>query len=132
MNIEKSKLLDKIQKLLALSTSPNPAEAASALAKVQQLMTEHNLAMGDVHANQVGSIKVKSTHDECVSHTQVYNYGYGSTVYQFVGPLASVKARQANVLYSYPPDPYMSSITKPTEIAPGLWHGTARHSNTSD
>lgn len=74
----------------------------------------------------------KNADDECVSHTQVYNYGYGSTVYQFVGPLASVKARQANVLYSYPPDPYMSSITKPTEIAPGLWHGTARHSNTSD
>lgn len=41
--MEKQKLLDRIQKLFALSSSPEPAEAAAALAKAQTLMSEHGL-----------------------------------------------------------------------------------------
>lgn len=45
---ERDKLFDKIRKLMALSTSPNENEAAAAAAKVQAILAEHNLAMGDV------------------------------------------------------------------------------------
>ena len=40
--------IDRIRKLLALSQSPNEAEAALAAARVQELLTRHNLTMGVV------------------------------------------------------------------------------------
>lgn len=43
-----SRVLDKIKKLVALSTSPNEHEAAFAAEKVQELLAEHNLSMSDV------------------------------------------------------------------------------------
>jgi hypothetical protein len=47
----KAKILDRIQKLIALSTSPNENEAAVAAEKAQALLIEHNLSMADVKAS---------------------------------------------------------------------------------
>jgi hypothetical protein len=43
-------IIEKIQKLLALSTSSNENEAASALAKAQKLLLLHNISMEEVEA----------------------------------------------------------------------------------
>ena len=44
---------EKVRKLLALSESPNEAEAASALEKASMLLIKHNLSMGDVIYKEV-------------------------------------------------------------------------------
>ena len=41
-------VVDKIRKLLALSQSPNEAEAASAMQKAHELLKAHNLSMADI------------------------------------------------------------------------------------
>jgi len=46
-----SHILDKIKKLLALSTSSNPNEAASAAAKAQALLAQYNLELSQVEAH---------------------------------------------------------------------------------
>lgn len=43
-----SEVVSKVQKLLALSSSPEPEEAQQALLAAQRLMAEHNLSMADV------------------------------------------------------------------------------------
>lgn len=43
------KVVDKIRKLLALSTSPNEAEAAAAFEKAHALLRMYNLSMADIH-----------------------------------------------------------------------------------
>ena len=43
-----ARIIERIQKLLALAASPNEHEAASAAAKAQALMLEHDLAMDQV------------------------------------------------------------------------------------
>ncbi len=48
--MNRESLLDSIRRLLALSASPNEHEARSALAKAQELMLRHNIAMADVEA----------------------------------------------------------------------------------
>ena len=48
VKMEQDKLLRKIKKLLALSKSTNPHEAASALAMAQKLMTENQLNQSQV------------------------------------------------------------------------------------
>lgn len=45
---EKESILSKIQKLLALSKSPVPAEANAAMAKAQELMLRHNIQVTEV------------------------------------------------------------------------------------
>jgi hypothetical protein len=45
---DKIKILDRIKKLLALGTSPNKAEAESAVAKAHELLKNHNLELSDV------------------------------------------------------------------------------------
>ena len=46
-----STVLSKIKKLLALSTSSNPNEAALAAAKAQELLMQHNLTMSQIDTN---------------------------------------------------------------------------------
>lgn len=58
---DNSKLLDKIQKLLNLSTSSNANEAAAALAKASEIMAEHNLTQSSLLRHQIGQIDVKSS-----------------------------------------------------------------------
>jgi len=60
-NTDNSKLLDKIQKLLNLSTSSNANEAAAALAKASEIMAEHNLTQSSLLRHQIGTIEIKST-----------------------------------------------------------------------
>lgn len=48
-----SKILDKVSKLLALSESANPNEAAIALARAQKLMKEHALSMSDISLSSI-------------------------------------------------------------------------------
>lgn len=55
------KILNRIEKLLALAGSSNPNEASSALAKAQQLMEEHNLSEGMIERNKIGEVEIKST-----------------------------------------------------------------------
>lgn len=55
MQSDKDKLLRKIKKLLALSKSTNPHEAASALAMAQKLMTENQLNQSQVEFSQTHS-----------------------------------------------------------------------------
>ena len=43
-------IISRIRKLLALSASSNPNEAASALAKANKLLLEHNLSMAQIEA----------------------------------------------------------------------------------
>lgn len=50
MKDSSQKIIEKIQKLLALSSSPNEAEAMAAMAKAQELLTGHDLAMSDVES----------------------------------------------------------------------------------
>ena len=45
-----NKVIELIQKLLALSTSPNEHEAAAAMAKAQELLLKHNLDMASITA----------------------------------------------------------------------------------
>ncbi len=50
-------VVDKIQKLLALSQSSNPAEAALAAARAQELMLKHKIAMADLRIAGDDSVK---------------------------------------------------------------------------
>lgn len=48
------KIIEKIQKLLALATSDNVNESANAAARAQELMTKHRLELADVEAMTPG------------------------------------------------------------------------------
>jgi len=48
--MEKSPIIAKIQKLLALANSSNEHEAALAASHAQRLLSEHNLAMADIES----------------------------------------------------------------------------------
>lgn len=53
MDRDREALIDTIQRLLALSQSPNEHEAQAALAKAQELMLRHNLSIEAVTAAEV-------------------------------------------------------------------------------
>lgn len=53
----KTKLIERIQKLLALSSSPNEHEAALASARAQELLLKYNLTMGEVELNREEAIE---------------------------------------------------------------------------
>ena len=54
--MERNKILDRVKKLLALSTSSNVNEAANAAAAAQKLMLEHKLTEEDVSDTQEGQM----------------------------------------------------------------------------
>ena len=56
MNPAQEKIIDKIKKLLALSTSSNEHEAALAMKNANRLLMEHNLSMSDVTEVDLGNI----------------------------------------------------------------------------
>jgi hypothetical protein len=49
--VEKTPIIEKIKKLLALANSSNEHEAALAAGHAQRLLSEHNLAMADIEAS---------------------------------------------------------------------------------
>lgn len=59
-----SKIIDRIQKLLALSTSSNPHEAATAAAKAAQMMAEYELEEADlrVESGEANSDPIDNTY----------------------------------------------------------------------
>lgn len=54
------KILDRIQKLLALGQSGNPHEAASAMSKAKALMDEHRLSSSDLDRAAINHVDVRS------------------------------------------------------------------------
>ena len=48
------RIVERIQKLLALGNSPNEAEAMEAMRKAQELLAQHDLAMSDVENRATG------------------------------------------------------------------------------
>ena len=68
MNLESIKV--KIKKLLALSTSPNMAEAEAAMQKANKLLLDYNLEMGDI----------SDTHSEIIEDT--YRTGSAERVHE--------------------------------------------------
>ena len=50
-------IIQRIQKLLKLSESPNENEAIAAMQKANELLTKHNLSLGDVEINQSTFVK---------------------------------------------------------------------------
>ena len=54
--VKRAKVLDKVKKLLALSTSSNVHEASTAAAAAQRLMLEHKLTEMDVSESQAGQM----------------------------------------------------------------------------
>jgi len=47
----RAKMIDKVRKLMALSTSPNENEAAQAAEKAQTILAEYNLSMSEVETD---------------------------------------------------------------------------------
>lgn len=76
-----SKVIEKVQKLLALSGSSNAFEAQEALLKAQMLLAKHNLTMSDLPAE---SRKEAVVEEPCVT-VSAYN--------QWVRELAEIVAR---------------------------------------
>ena len=60
---KKTRIIDKIRKLLALANSGNEHEAALAASHAQRLLSEHNLAMADIEPdfNPQSADKVETT-----------------------------------------------------------------------
>jgi len=54
------KILSKIKKCLALSESPEPAEAAAALRQAQKLMEIHGVSVTDLAMSEIGKAEVRS------------------------------------------------------------------------
>lgn len=54
-----SETIDKIKKLLALSSSSNPHEAAVALKRAQKLMELHNISKIDLDLNEISEFRAK-------------------------------------------------------------------------
>jgi len=52
------KVINKIQKLLALATSDNVNEAAVTAARAQELMTKHQLEMADLESMTPDAVKL--------------------------------------------------------------------------
>jgi hypothetical protein len=69
------KLIDKLQKLLALAGSDNEHEAQLAMSKAEDLMREHNLSVADVALNGSGA-HVQS--QKVYGHTATYAKWEGS------------------------------------------------------
>lgn len=57
-------IIERIQKLLALSASPNEHEAALALQRASDLLLKYNLSRADVEGREVSQAKVGETRVE--------------------------------------------------------------------
>lgn len=52
--MDKNEIIEKVQKLLALATSPNENEAKLAAAKAHELLTKYNLSLEQVEESRLG------------------------------------------------------------------------------
>lgn len=58
--MDQARILEKIKKCLALSQSPEPAEAAAALRQAQKLMEIHGISQLDIKRADIGEVEVSS------------------------------------------------------------------------
>jgi hypothetical protein len=70
-----NKIKSRIRKLLALSKSPNPNEAAVALETAQRLMAEYNVKRGDVGESGITEEDVKGGGGEKPPHYEAFLMG---------------------------------------------------------
>ena len=73
-----SKIIERIKKLLALSKSPNEAEAASALNKTNDLLMQYNLSMSQISSTDQDPIK--STAIECSGASKKWRHSLITTL----------------------------------------------------
>lgn len=73
-------ILEKINKLLALSESPNEFEASSALLKAQELLVKHNLSMSDVKGHSFGEDILKYGEIQVDYETQPWRLNLASVI----------------------------------------------------
>ncbi len=59
--MEKSRIIDKIKKCLALSRSANEHEAAAALRQAQKLMQQYRIEMSDVDMSDIAESGIAAT-----------------------------------------------------------------------
>lgn len=59
--MEKSRIIDKIKKCLALSRSANEHEAAAALRQAQKLMQQHRIEMSDVEMSTIAESTIAAS-----------------------------------------------------------------------
>lgn len=57
---DRQSVLERIEKLLALSRSSNPNEAAIALSRAQKLMRDHNVSKGEIALDAIGEITIST------------------------------------------------------------------------
>jgi len=94
------KIKARIKKLLALSGSPNPSEAASALRKAQALMDEYGLGQADANAIDIGEETAPAARrknppgfensliyqiSQAFGCKAIYHIRYGNCVWRFIG-----------------------------------------------
>lgn len=60
MEGDKQAILERIEKLMALSRSSNPNEAAVALSRAQKLMREHNISSGDIQMSAISETEIET------------------------------------------------------------------------
>lgn len=74
------KIIDKLQKLLALSASDNENEATLAMKKAEELMREHNLSVADVAIDGSGAHVGSAEVDGSTKTSQVWELDLGSSI----------------------------------------------------
>lgn len=137
--IEKKKLLEKVKKLMALSSSPNEHEAALAAERAKEILDKYNLSLSEVEIGEIedkkydlGITKVQNWQlnlANCTAKTfncqSYYTKGYGSMTAKlyFVGNEADVEV--VEYFYSYLTrvirkltTPHIRSLKIPKEMGP--------------
>jgi len=110
--MEKEKILDKIRKLLRLSSSPNEHEAARAAAKAASLMAEHEVSEADI-AIESGDVTLETPDDFVLNQSKnrigwqahildgvavsfgcraYMSVGYGTTLYRVIAVQSKLDA----------------------------------------
>lgn len=77
---ERNRMIEKIRKVLALSSSPNEAEAMAAASKAQAMLAEYNLTMADVAEKEQNESMDFIQDDETVTDSVPWRRGIASQI----------------------------------------------------
>ena len=89
------KIIDKLQKLLALSASDNENEAALAMKKAEELMREHNLSVADVALDGSGAHVGSAEVCGLTKTSQTWEISLGSSIAKTFNGRA-IRSRNSN------------------------------------